>query len=152
MEKVCFFMGHKDTPNSVYPKLLSAIKQAASMGVTEFVVGSHGNFDSMAAHAVQQAKADYPAIILTRLQAYYCAASSNRLTHDRLFFPPGLENVPKRYALDRANRYMLHHCSYLIFYAAYPGSHALHFYQSAERIAKKRPLTLINLFSQKHSC
>jgi hypothetical protein len=36
---------------------------------------------------------------------------------DGTFYPPGMEKVPKRVAIVRANRYMIDHSDYLIAYA-----------------------------------
>ena len=54
--KVCFFIGHRDTPEHVYPALEQAVEQLITQGVTEFYVGNHGSFDRMAARAVIAAK------------------------------------------------------------------------------------------------
>ncbi len=46
----CFFIGHRDTSDSVYPTLLRAVEDHITQyGVTEFIVGHYGNFDFMAA-------------------------------------------------------------------------------------------------------
>ncbi len=41
---------------------------------------------------------------------------------DGTFYPPGMETVPKRAAIVRANRYMVDHSDYLIAYAWHPAS------------------------------
>jgi len=52
-ENICFFIGHRDTPESVYPDLLRAVEEHITVcGVSEFIVGYHGSFDSLAARAV----------------------------------------------------------------------------------------------------
>ena len=43
---------------------------------------------------------------------------------DGTFYPPGMESVPRRYAIVRANRYMIDHVDYLIAYAWHPASNA----------------------------
>ena len=43
--------------------------------------------------------------------------------YDASFYPPGMETVPKPYAITRANQYMLRHSDYLICYSkGYPGN------------------------------
>ena len=41
--KVCFFIGHRDTPEHVYPALEQAVEQLITQGVTDFYVGNHGS-------------------------------------------------------------------------------------------------------------
>ena len=43
---------------------------------------------------------------------------------DGTFYPPGMERVPMRAAIVRANRYMADHCDFLIAYAWHPASNA----------------------------
>ena len=50
MNKICFFIGHRDTPQDVFPRLEAAVERhICTCGVAEFVVGNRGNFDRMAA-------------------------------------------------------------------------------------------------------
>ena len=57
----CFFIGHRDAPESLRPSLLTEVERhITEHGVTEFVVGSYGRFDSMAAWAVKEAKSGTP--------------------------------------------------------------------------------------------
>ena len=39
-------------------------------------------------------------------------------------YPPGMENVPRKVAIVRANRYMVDHTDFLIAYAWHPASNA----------------------------
>lgn len=121
----CFFIGHHDTGEEVYPQILSAVQDhIARYGVDEFVVGQYGAFDWMAARAVLEAKKKYPGIKLTILLPYY--PSERRIYapegYDGTLFPPGMETVPKRVAIVRANRYMVEHSEYLIAYVRHPGN------------------------------
>ena len=118
--KTCFFIGHRDAPESVHDRLLEAVERHISeYGVTDFVVGRYGNFDRLAAHAVIEAKQQHSDITLTLLMPYY-RTSAEPLPDgfDGSLFPDGLETVPKRAAILRANQYMIHHCDYLIAYDA----------------------------------
>lgn len=56
---------------------------------------------------------------------------------DGTFYPPGMENVPRRFAIDRANRYMIDHTDYLIAYAWKPGSNAKNLVEQVMSRAKK---------------
>ena len=56
--KSCFFIGHRETPDTVLPLLQETVnKHIECYDVTEFVVGHYGNFDYLAAKAVIAANA-----------------------------------------------------------------------------------------------
>jgi len=121
--KTCFFIGHRDAPESIHDRLLEAVERHISeYGVTDFVVGRYGNFDRLAARAVIEAKQHHSDITLTLLMPYY-RTSAEPLPDgfDGSLFPDGLETVPKRAAILQANQYMIHHCDYLIAYVRHPG-------------------------------
>lgn len=124
--KVCFFIGHRDTPDRVYPALEQAVEQLITQGVTEFYVGNHGSFDRMAARAVIAAKQLHPQVRLTMLLAYHPGERPVTLPpgFDGSLYPPGVENVPRRFAIPRANRWMVEHCTHLVAYVAHPASNA----------------------------
>lgn len=68
----CFLMGHSDTPNEVLPYLSAEIERhITELGVTEFLVGSHGCFDALAAKALADAKKRHLQVTLTLLLAYH---------------------------------------------------------------------------------
>ena len=51
--KICFFSGHSDASESVYPALAEAVERhTTGYGVAEFRMGNYGGFDRMAARAV----------------------------------------------------------------------------------------------------
>ena len=80
----------------------------------------------MAARAVISAKALHPEISLLLLRPYHPAERPMETLpgFDGTFYPPGMESVPRRYAIVRANRYMIDHVDYLIAYAWHPASNA----------------------------
>ena len=64
----CFFIGHRETPDRVYPTLLETIERhITEYGVSEFVVGRYGNFDRLVIWALSQAKRAHPDITLMLL-------------------------------------------------------------------------------------
>ena len=142
--KSCFFIGHRETSDDVLPELMDAVAHhIVDYGVTEFIVGNYGGFDRMAAKAVIAAKAVHPEIILLLLLPYHPAERpiETPLGFDGTFYPPGMESVPRRYAITRANRYMVNHVDYLIAYAWHPGSNA----RSLTDYALKREVPVLNL-------
>lgn len=125
MAKSCFFNGHRETYEEVLPELVSTVLRCISdYGVTEFVVGSYGGFDRMAARAVITAKENHPEITLLLLLPYHPAERPVEIPSgfDGTFYPPGMETTPRRYAIVRANRYMINHVDVLISGAWHPGN------------------------------
>ena len=61
--KSCFFIGHRETSEAIYPALYAVVEQhILEYGVTEFIVGHYGGFDRLAASAVKEAKRFYPEV------------------------------------------------------------------------------------------
>ena len=74
MKKTCFFIGHRDAPDTIYPALLAEVERhIIERGVGEFIVGHYGRFDSLAARAVKESKAWHPEVELTLLLPYHPA-------------------------------------------------------------------------------
>ncbi len=132
----CFFIGHRDAPERVMERLAEAVERhIVEYGVTEFVVGQYGAFDRMAARVVRNAKQRHPEVSLVLLLPYYRPEKSDE-EWDSTFYPPGMETVPKRLAILRANRYMVDHCDYLIAYARTIGN-SRELVEYAERRGKR---------------
>ena len=134
--KSCFFIGHREASIEILPALTEAVERhIVDLGVTEFVVGNYGGFDRMAAKAVIAAKELHPEITLSMLIPYHPAERPVELPHgfDNTFYPPGMEKVPRRLAIVRANRYMVDHVDYLIAYAWHPASNARDLLEYAQK-------------------
>ena len=118
--KTCFLIGHRDAPGELRERLKSAIDEViVREGVTEFVVGHYGGFDRKAAGCLAEAKEWYPGLRLILLLPYHPSERDFVLPagFDASFYPPGMEQVPRRLAIVRANEYMARHCDVLICYA-----------------------------------
>ena len=132
----CFFIGHREAPDSLLRELSVEVERhITKYGVTNFVVGGYGRFDTLAASCVEKAKKRHPEVTLTLLLSYH---PYNRPTptppgFDCTFYPPGMETVPKRVAIVRANRYMVDNSDYLIAYAWHPASNARDLVEYARR-------------------
>ncbi|MDO5134194.1 MAG: hypothetical protein Q4D81_14615 [Eubacteriales bacterium] len=116
---ICFFIGHRDIPPSILPKLQEAVERhITEYCVTEFVVGRYGSFDVLAAQTVREAKQRHPEIRLTLLLPYYDPTKPLELPagFDGSLYPDGLERIPRRVAIIHANQYMIRHSNYLIAY------------------------------------
>lgn len=118
-QKTCFFIGHRDAPNSLLPLLLEAVERhITEYGVLHFTVGQYGNFDRLAAQAVKAAKKGRPGVTLSLLLPYHPFDRPVPAPDgfDNTFYPPGMETVPKHMAIIRANRYMVANSDFLIAY------------------------------------
>lgn len=147
--KNCFFIGHRDAPDKILPVLTQAVNyHITEYGVTEFVVGHYGAFDGLAAHAVREAKKRHPGIILTMLLPYhpYDRPISMPKGFDNTFYPPGMEAVPKKVAIMRANRYMLEHSNYLIAYVWHAASNSREILEAAYRREARGLIHVSNLY------
>ncbi|MBR1820714.1 MAG: hypothetical protein IJ769_03735 [Clostridia bacterium] len=119
--KTCFFIGHRNAPESLRPLLDAVIERhIVQYGVANFVVGRYGSFDRLAAQALRDAKQRHPKIRLTLLVPYYDLIKPIELPpgFDDSLYPDGLELVPKRAMIMRTNRYMIQRSDYLIAYDA----------------------------------
>ena len=127
MSGSCFFIGHREADGRIWSSLVDAVnRHIAEYGVTDFTVGRYGGFDALASKAVLSAKEKYPELRLTLLLPYHPFDRPFKLPEgfDGSFYPPGMETVPYRAAIVRANRYMVDHCDHLIAYAWHPASNA----------------------------
>ena len=134
--KSCFFIGHREAGPEILPALEAAIeKHISEYGVTEFIVGHYGGFDRLAARALVSAKKRHPEIRLLILIPYHPAEHPLETPpgFDGTFYPPGMESVPRKFAIVQANRNVIDHVNYLIAYAWHPASNARNLVEYAER-------------------
>ena len=135
----CFFIGHRDAPGSLLPAVRAAAENLILQeGVTDFYVGSRGNFDRLAAAAVQALRQTYPHIRLYRVLAYL-PAGRDELPEGFTgsVYPEGLESVPQRYAILRTNRAMADACRYLIAFAPHETGNARKVAEYAKRKGRR---------------
>ena len=151
MGKRCFFIGHRDAPETIYPQLLAEVERhIAEFGVTDFIVGHYGGFDRLAAKAVIAAKERYPNILLLLLLPYHPAEQPIEIPvgFDNTYYPPGMEKVPRRLAIVRANRYVVDHVDYLIAYAWHPASNARELVKYAAVRCRNTKITVVNIYGK----
>lgn len=115
-------------------------------GVQNFIVGGYGGFDRLAARVVKEAKDRHPGVTLTLLLPYHPAERPVKTPpyFDGTFYPPGMEAVPRRLAIVRANRYMVNSSNYLIAYVRCPGN-ARKLLEHAQAREKKGLIHIENL-------
>jgi uncharacterized phage-like protein YoqJ len=137
---VCSFFGHSDASEQVYPVLRETIEELITKrGAINFLVGTHGNFDSMVLKALREAKTKYPDIIYNVVLAYMPAEKQEyELYHySETLLPEGIETVPKRFAISWRNKWMVHKSQIVICYIIHNASGAAQFVQYAEHRGKE---------------
>lgn len=125
--KSCFFIGHREASDELLPALKRTIERhIVDYGVTEFIVGGYGGFDHLATVALVAAKQVHPEITLLRLTPYHPAERQVILPKgfDEIYYPDGMERVPYRVAIVKANQLTINRVDYLIAYVWHPGSNA----------------------------
>lgn len=135
----CFFIGHRDAPESLLPAVRAAAeKLIREQGVTDFYVGSRGSFDRLVAAVMRELRESHPEVRLYRVLAYL---PTGREELPEGFagsvFPEGLETVPRRLAILRANRAMVVACEYLIAYAPHLTGNARKVVEYARRRGRR---------------
>lgn len=153
--KSCFFIGHREAPDDLLPILQETVNQhIEDYGVAEFVIGHYGSFDHLAAKAVIAAKQLHPEITPSLLIPYHPAERPIKTpeSFDNTFYPPGMEKVPRKLAIVRANRYMVDHADYLIAYAWHPASNVRNLVEYAEKKSEKGAIAVTNIAQQYHNC
>ena len=143
--KTCFFIGHRDAPETLRPLLAAAVERHITQyGVTDFVVGHYGRFDAMAASAVREVKQQHPEASLVLLTPYYPCLNDTE-DFDITFYPPDMECVPKPFAIVRANEYMIRNSDYLICYDRREIGKTRDFTELARRQERKGLIHIENL-------
>lgn len=146
--KNCFFIGHRDTPQEVYPILLQTIQHLIlTEGVTDFYVGNYGAFDRMVVRAVRECKQHHN-ITLTALIPYHPTERPITISEgvNGTFYPPGMEYIPRKFAIVKANQYMVDHVDHLVAYAWHPASNARNLLEYAKRRAATGALQIWNIY------
>ena len=144
----CFFIGHRFAPETLKPILLKVVERHITYyGVTHFIVGQYGAFDHMAAGAVIEAKTRHPEVSLSLLLPYHPSKRPTEVPtgFDSTYYPEGMETVPDRVAIKKANELMIQSCDYLICYNRNIIGNTRDLVAIAELRAKKGLLHITNL-------
>lgn len=123
--RACFLFGHRDSPYDLRPRIEAAVEYHYSqLGIRQFIVGGYGSFDRMSGSAVKTVKLRHPDINLLLLIPYHPAIRSTEVPpgFDGTLYPEGMEIVPKKYAIVRANQYMIRNADTVICYVKHYGN------------------------------
>lgn len=137
----CTFFGHKDTPSDIRNKLReNIIMLIQEKGVTNFFVGNNGNFDRMVLSELKELSKVYPQIRYAVVLAYLTRQADEDYSHT--VYPEGIEAVPKRFAIDYRNKWMVQQSDFVVAYVHRSIGGAAKFTD----MAKKHGIDVINLF------
>jgi hypothetical protein len=138
----CTFFGHRDCPSDVYGKLYDTIVYLIeNQGVNTFWVGEEGGFDRMVQRVLLEVQGQYPNIACFAVKAYYNPQKTDERSLLQSIYPECLEAVPKRFAIDRRNRYMIEMSEVVITYVRTSIGGAAKFVEIAVR-KKKRVINI----------
>lgn len=142
-DKICTFIGHRDAPDSLLPKLENAIEHLITeKGVEHFYVGHNGRFDALAQSTLAKfylrGKLSYNIVLSFMPQS---KEKFSAIDYSKSIYPNGLENTPRRFSVYNRNIWMLNHSHYLIAYVGYIGNAAKFL-----EIAQKKKKEIINLY------
>ena len=138
-EQTVTFFGHRDTPKETEPALrLTLIDLIENKNATVFYVGNHGNFDAMVHRQLEDLSKIYPIKYYVVL-AYMPGKNDKPDEHSIL--PEGIETVPRRFAINYRNKWMLNKSDIVITYVTHNFGGAWEF----KRMAEKRNKTIIKI-------
>ena len=115
---ICTFFGHRDAPLEVKPFLREILLDLIEhQDVKRFYVGNQGNFDAMARSLLRELETargiQYDVVLAYPprnndpfYEAYYT------------IWPEGMETVPRRFAIEYRNKWMIDHSDIVVTYVA----------------------------------
>ena len=141
---VCCFFGHRDTPETVKPDLVECITDLiVNEGADSFLVGHQGRFDAMVLSALKGIQKEYPHITYNVVLAYLPEKKEEYPYAEpwETMYPEGLESVPKKFAIDWRNNWLLQQADTVVCYVRHSFGGAGKFVDKAKR-QKKRIINL----------
>lgn len=148
VEKSCFFIGHREADEQLLLLLSETIERLITEeNVSYFYVGGYGGFDRIASTSLKVAKKRHPEITLMLVLPYHPAERPVETPYgfDGTYYPEGLEQVPKRYAIVQANKIMINTSDWLVAYVRHGASNSRKLLEYAERRQEKGLIQIENL-------
>ena len=136
---ICTFFGHRNVTEEIEPTLRSTlIDLIENHDVNMFYVGNQGGFDSMVRRILKELSTVYPinySVVLAYMPERMNCFDTTEYSDTILF--EGFETVPRRFAIDHRNRWMINQSDYVVTYVTHDiGSGAAKFKDMAERCGK----------------
>ena len=152
--KSCFFIGHREADEKMLPTLYAIIERLiAEENVEHFYVGGYGGFDRIAGLAVKKVKKQNADITLHLVLPYHPAERPVEAPdgYDGTYYPDGLENVPRKYAIIRVNKIMVDTSDWLVAYVRHGASNSRNLLEYAQRRERNGLIRVINLAEESRS-
>lgn len=134
----CTFFGHRDTPKETEPILRSTlIDLIENRKVLKFYVGNHGSFDEMVKRNLIELKRFYPidyAVVSAYLPSKNCYIGKKNFIDT--IVPEGIEKVPRKFAINYRNKWMIEQSDYVVTYVNRTVGGATRFKKLAENKKK----------------
>ncbi len=130
---ICTFFGHRDAPDTVRPLLREVLTDLIErQHVTSFYVGNQGRFDAMVrsllASIAQTHQIEFDVVL-----AYYPNKPDPLFEAFDTLLPEGIETVPRRFAIDYRNKWMLEQSDFVVTYVTHSFGGAAKFKELAEK-------------------
>ena len=130
---ICTFFGHRDAPDTVRPLLREILTDLIErQHVTSFYVGNQGRFDAMVrsllASIAQTHQIEFDVVL-----AYYPNKPDPLFEAFDTLLPEGIETVPRRFAIDYRNKWMLEQSDFVVTYVTHSFGGAAKFKELAEK-------------------
>lgn len=137
----CTFFGHRQCPVSMRPALKCCLEDLITHhDVTVFYVGNQGAFDSIVRSVLRELAEQYTNITYAVVLAYLPTESKDDLVRQQNYsdtiYPEGIETVPKRFAIDWRNKWMLQQADYVVTYITHSWGGAAKFAAKAIKSGK----------------
>ena len=136
---VCTFFGHRDCYGLDVSALERTIEELIAKGVDTFYVGEQGGFDRAVRSCLSRLCKIHRQVSFTVVLAYLPQDGDG--TVENSLYPEGMEEVPRRFAIEKRNRWMMERANYCLCFVTHKWGGAYKF----ARLAKRKGLTVINL-------
>lgn len=128
--QTCAFFGHSSCSNSIQPILQREIeKLILNHGITDFLLGDHGDFDVLVLKTIREIEKIYP--IKYRVVLSYLPIAPSFFGEDpNSVYPEEIATVHPKFAIEYRNNFLISKSDYFITYVT-------HSYGGAAKFAKK---------------
>ena len=131
------FFGHRSTPESTRKSLEHTISYLIEEKNADiFLVGNHGNFDSMSNSILLKFKTKYPHIKHYTILAYMPAGNNSNSCYENTLLPEEVAISHPKFAIDKRNEWMLKNSDIVVCYIKHTHGGAAKYYEKAKRQGK----------------
>ena len=135
----CTFFGHRSVPKEKEPALRLVLTDLIeNKNATVFYVGNQGEFDAMVLRQLEDLSKTYT------IKYYVVLAympGKNDTPDEHSILPEGIETVPRRFAINYRNKWMINKSDVVVSYVIYPTSGAGKY----KDVAKKSGKTIVEI-------